>query len=353
MAKMKVGIIGSGGRSRLYIDAIKLLQDDFELVQMRFRTQEKADRFAKEYGIPVTTSVDELKSAKPAFVVNAVNRPDVGKVTMADFLDEGIPVLAETPPAESIDEIRELWDRTAEKNYRILVAENYFAEPGWAARLEAARRGYLGDVQAVTVSNTHEYHAISMIRLFLGCEYTPLSVIGKKMMIDLTLTQEKDGRPIRDGRTEKVERYHTILNFENGKTGIYDFAIAQYWSAIRSRYCMIQGSKGEIKDDDIWYVDKNYDPKQAAFRRNTRGDDLISISIGDDVVYENKLIARGVGRNLGICHMLLNMKQYLETGDAPYPFKSAMQDAYITQLFLEAGRRPFELIRSEKQPWNS
>jgi hypothetical protein len=29
-----------------------------------------------------------------------------------------------------------------------------------------------------------------------------------------------------------------------------------------------------------------------------------------------------------------------------------MQDTYITQLFLEAGRRPFELIKSEKQPWN-
>jgi predicted dehydrogenase len=318
---------------------------------MRFRTQEKADRFAKEYGIPVTTSVDELKSAKPDFVVNAVNRPDVGKVTMEDFLEDGIPVLAETPPAESFREIQELWEKTVTKNYTLRVAENYFAEPAWAARLEAARRGYLGDVQAITVSNTHEYHAISMMRLFLGCEYTPLTVIGKKMMIDLTLTQEKDGSPIRDGRTQKVERYHTILNFENGKTGIYDFAIAQYWSAIRSRYCMIQGSRGEIKDDDIWYLDKNYDPKQAPFRRNMKGDDLVSISMGEEVVYENKLIAKGVGRNLGVCNMLLNMKRYLETGDAPYPFKSAMQDTYITQLFLEAGRRPFELIKSEATPW--
>jgi predicted dehydrogenase len=351
MGKMKVGIIGSGGRSRLYINAIQSLPDEFELVLMRFRTQEKADRFAGEYGIPVTTSVDELKSAGPDFVVNAVNRPDVGKVTMEDFLEDGIPVLAETPPAESFQEIRELWEKTVKKNYKILVAENYFAEPAWAARLEAARRGYLGDVQAITVSNTHEYHAISMIRLFLGCEYTPLTVIGKKMMIDLTLTQEKDGSPIRDGRTQKVERYHTILNFENGKTGIYDFAIAQYWSAIRSRYCMIQGSRGEIKDDDIWYLDKNYDPKQSSFRRNMKGDDLVSISIGDEVVYENKLIAKGVGRNLGVCNMLLNMKRYLETGDAPYPFKSAMQDTYITQLFLEAGRRPFELIKSEAVPW--
>ncbi len=45
MAKMKVGIIGSGNRSKLYIDAIKRLPEDFEFVMMRFRTEEKAKLF--------------------------------------------------------------------------------------------------------------------------------------------------------------------------------------------------------------------------------------------------------------------------------------------------------------------
>ena len=62
MAKMKVAIIGSGNRSKLYIDAIKRLPEDFELVMMRFRTEEKAKRFQETYDIPVTLSVDELKA---------------------------------------------------------------------------------------------------------------------------------------------------------------------------------------------------------------------------------------------------------------------------------------------------
>lgn len=56
MAKMKVGIIGSGNRSKLYIDAIKRLPEDFELVMMRFRTEEKAKKFQADYDIPVTLS---------------------------------------------------------------------------------------------------------------------------------------------------------------------------------------------------------------------------------------------------------------------------------------------------------
>ncbi len=352
MAKMKVGIIGSGGRSRLYLDALKRLPDDFEVCMMRFRTQEKADRFAKEYGIPVTTSVDELKASKPDFIVDVVNRPDVGKVAL-DFLYDDIPILAETPPAESMEECLSLWNLTQERKSKMLVAENYFAEPGFAAKIEAARRGYLGDVQTVTVSNTHEYHAISVMRLLLDTLYTPLTVIGKKFGVDLTITQDKDGNPIRDGRVQNVERYHMLLNFANGKTGIYDFAIAQYWSSIRSRYFMAQGSKGEMKDDEIWFLDKNYDPKHSRFQ-NVVSDsgDLVCIKIDDDVVYTNELLkTKGVGKNLGICNMLLNMKKYLETGDCPYPFASAMQDTYITQLFLEAGRHPFEPIASQPMPW--
>ena len=351
MAKTKVGIIGSGRRSRLYLDAIKLLPDDFELVSMRFRTEEKAKRFAAEYGIPVTTSMDEFKSARPDFVVDVVNRPDVGKVAL-DFLNDDIPVLAETPPAESFEEINSLWALTEKRKSKMLVAENYFAEPGHAARIEAVRRGYLGEMETVTVSNTHDYHAASVIRLMLDTLYTPLTVIGKKMTIKLTLTQDKDGNPIRDGRTQDVDRYHMFLNFENGKTGIYDFAIAQYWSSIRSRYFMAQGSRGEIKDDDILYLDKSFTPQKSSFRQNTTSSgDLISISIGDDVVYENTLLSKGMGRNLGIAHMLLNMKAYLETGKAPYSFASAMQDTYITQLILEAGRRPFQPVASERMPW--
>ena len=352
MAKMKVGIIGSGNRSRLYIDAIKRLPDDFELVMMRFRTEEKAEAFRKEYDIPVTTSMEEFVASKPDFIVDVVNRPDVGNVAVP-LLKQGFPILAETPPAESYEEIDSLWKLTAELGVKMLVAENYFAEPGWAAKFEAAKRGYIGDVQAVTVSNTHEYHAASAIRILLDAEDVPFSVIGKKMDLDLTITQDKYGNPCRDGHTEKIERYHMIMNFENGKTGIYDFAIANYWSPLRQNFFLAQGTRGEMMNDEVNFVDENNEPKKLFFKNNTdENGNLVSISLGDDIVYENELLkTKGVGKNIGICHMLLNMKNYLETGECPYSFGRAMTDTYITQMYLEAGRKPFTFIQSEKQPW--
>ncbi|MDR1540791.1 MAG: Gfo/Idh/MocA family oxidoreductase [Clostridiales bacterium] len=348
---MKVGIIGTGGRSVSYIKALKALSEDFELCSMRFRTQEKADLFKKEYDIPATTSMDEFKSSKPDFVVDVVGYYDVGKAA-ADLLRDDIPVLAETPPAATVQELCDLWNLSAAKKSKILVAENYFEEPPYAAMIEAVKRGYLGDAQTVTVANTHEYHAFSVMRIILDEMNSPLTMIGKKMDLELTLTNDHAGNSIRDGSIEIAERYHVILNFANGKTGFYDFAISQYWSDIRSYYIMVQGSRGEIKDKDIWFLDSNQIPRQSCFHSNLTGDGgLVSISIRDDVVYENKLLSKGIGDNIGVCSMLLNMKNYLETGFAPYPFADGLQDAYLTKLLHECGSRPFELIQSEKMPW--
>ena len=78
----------------------------------------------------------------------------------------------------------------------------------------------------------------------------------------------------------------------------------------------------------------------------------LSFNLGDDILYQNELLkTKGVGKNIGICHMLLNMKKYLETGECPYSFARAMTDTYITQMFLEAGEKPFTPIRSKKLPW--
>ena len=351
MSKMKVGIIGSGGRSVLYIKALQSLREDFDIVSMRFRTQEKADKFKSEYDIPVTTSMDEFKSSKPDFVVDVVGYFDVCKAAV-DLLNDDIPVLTETPPAVSIQDLKDLWNLSVSKKSKILVAENYFEEPLYAAKIEAVKRGYLGDTQTVTISNTHEYHAISLMRIMLDEMNSPLTIVGKKMDLDLAVTQDKDGNPVHDGGVNKSERYHLTLNFSNNKTGFYDFAIAQYWSAIRSRYMMVQGSHGEIKDDNLWYLDKNNNPRQSSFRTNVDSNGgLISVSIDDDIVYTNRLLSKGIGDNIDVCNMLLNMKNYLETGYAPYPFADGMQDAYITQLFWECGQRPFEVIASEKMPW--
>jgi hypothetical protein len=348
---MRVGIIGSGRRATLYIDALRALREEFEITSIRCRTQEKADLFHTRYGVPVTLSMDAFKSAKPDFVVNVVNYHEVSNVTL-ELLRDGIPVLSETPAAATMQGLHDLWRLSTQNSSKILVSENYYAEPYYAAIIRALERGYLGDVQTVTIASTHDYHAASLIRILLGVKNEAFTLIGKKMDLDMSVTQDYNWNLVQNGSTQLAERYHLILNFPHGKTAFYDFAIAQYWSAIRSRSLLVQGSRGEIKDKHIWYIAKNGNPVKTQFRGNRDADGgLVSISLGDDVVYENELHARGIYSNIGVCRMLLNMKRYLETGVAEYPFASAMQDAYMMQLFQECGQRPFELISSEVMPW--
>jgi len=351
MAKMKVGIIGTGTRSIYFINAIKALSEDFEISSMRFRTQEKANRFKKEYDIPVTTSMDEFKNSKPDFMLCAVGYHREFKVIM-DLLEDGFPVLVETPPANTIEDLYTLWNFSKTRKSKSLVAENCFEEPMYVGKIGAAKKGYIGDVQTVSVSSTHEYHAFSIMRIMLDEMNSPFSMIGKKMDLNINLTHDQDNNPITDSRVVPAERYHAVINFANGKTGLYDFQQAQYWSDIRFRYIMAQGTHGEIKDDEIKYADKYNIPRHTKLIYNKTSDGgLISITINDDPVYENTLLSKGIGDNIAPCHMLLNMKSYIETGFAPYPFADAMQDTYMTTLLHECGRRPFELIKSEKMPW--
>ena len=349
MSKKKVGIIGTGGRSLLYLNAIQSMPEDFDLSFMRFRTQEKADRFKQQYNIPVTTSMDEFYSAKPDFVVAVNNRPDVGKVVI-DAIDNGFDVLAETPPAESFEEVAKVWELTQKSGKKLLVAENYFAEPGYAAKIEAVRRGYIGDAHSVSVSNTHQYHAISVMRLMLGTGFEPVKMIGKEFMWPLTKTQDKSGQPDYKGEASPVGRSHVIMEFESGKAGFYDFAIAQYWSVIRSRYIMVQGSRGEIKDDDIWFLDEKNRPMRASFVNNMSGGELLYITLGDKILYKNPFAGKHV-RSVGVAMMLVSMKEYQETGKARYSFADGMQDTYLTQLLIQAEKNPYSVVSSEPQPW--
>ncbi|MDR1560472.1 MAG: Gfo/Idh/MocA family oxidoreductase [Clostridiales bacterium] len=349
MSRVKVGIIGTGGRSLLYLNAIQSLPERFELSFMRFRDQEKADRFKQLYNIPVTTSMDELYSSKPDFIVAVNNRPDVGKVVI-DAINSGFPVLAETPPAESFEEVDQIWNLTQSTGQKLLVAENYFAEPGYAAKIEAVRRGYIGDAHSVSVSNTHQYHAISVIRLLLNTGFEQVRMIGKEYMWPLTSTQDKNGNPDFSGAAGPTGRSHVIMEFESGKAGFYDFATAQYWSVIRSRYMLVQGSRGEIKDDEIWFMDRLNRPMQSSFVNNMSGGELLYITLGDKILFENPYIGTHV-KSIGVATMLVSMKEYLETGKARYSFADGMQDTYLTQVLKKAEQNPYCAVSSETRPW--
>jgi len=125
---MKLGkyhfiIVGSGWRSLYYVRIAKAMPNVFCLDAMYCRTQEKADKMAKEYDIHTTTSIEECVAYKPDFAVIAVNKASICDVSI-EWMDRGITVLSETPAAIDIESLKKLYRYHMADNYKVNKPEN-------------------------------------------------------------------------------------------------------------------------------------------------------------------------------------------------------------------------------------
>ena len=139
--------VGSGWRSLFFVRIAKTCPELFELKYMLCRTQEKADKMALEHDIPTTVSASECELAKPDFVVVAVSKSTLYEVTKK-WTGKGFPVLCETPAADSVGDLKELWE-LLKAGAKVQVAEQYHRYPIMAAGLKAIKDGRLHEPYAV------------------------------------------------------------------------------------------------------------------------------------------------------------------------------------------------------------
>lgn len=108
MAKLRFIVVGSGWRSLFYWRIAQALPERFELCAMLCRTEEKAEKMHREYGVPVSTSAEQCIALHPDFVVVAVNKASIAAVS-TEWLARDFAVLCETPAALEEDALRALW----------------------------------------------------------------------------------------------------------------------------------------------------------------------------------------------------------------------------------------------------
>lgn len=329
MPKIRFAIVGSGFRAECFIRTAQALSDRFEIVAMLFRTKEKARVFAEKYGIFCTTDREAVLAKQPDFVVVAVNYSSIFSVSR-EFLELGIPVLAETPAGATVEELNELWTGHSEKGWKVQVAEQYQFHPKYAAVIEQATSGKLGARQHVFISAFHGYHSASMFRLVLGLRNEAFRVFGKSYDFEVTETDSRYGL-ITDGRM--VNRVLTVLTleFEKGMKVFHQFSDVQYRSTIRARHLVVQGTRGEIDDLRLRFVNEANLPEehQLFFRPDAH--------LSDD--------------DLAIARCLSGMGHYVAGGPEFYPLSAAIQDAYISILMGEAARSE-RIVESSPQIWH-
>ncbi len=357
MGKIRFGLIGSGWRAEFYIRIAQAVPDLFELTAVLVRDQEKGRIFSERMNVRVVNTLEDLAKTGPGYVVLAVKRGVISEY-LPRLFEKGIPVLCETPPAESVEALESVWKSYKEYDGKIQVAEQYFAQPLYAAWYKAIVDGKLGEVQNINISALHGYHGVSIIRRFLRTGWENCRIYGKRFWFDVTETYGREGMAF-DGEVFRCSRDRLTFEFENGKVAYFDFSDpAQYHSFIRTRQLTVQGVRGEIDDMTIRYLTDENIPVTQELNRidlgvyNNQEWSHFGIMLGEEFLYKTPFLnARLNDDEIAVATCMMKMKEYLDIGTDFYSLQDALQDMYFSLKMEEALENPNREILTESRIW--
>ena len=353
---IRFGVVGTGWRTEFFLRIARACPEVFTCVGVVSRDPQKAAAWAAPYDATLFGSIDELLGQAPQFVVTSVPW-DANPGVIEQLVSRSVPVLSETPPARSVEEMAHLY-RLIGQGAKIAVAEQFHLQPHHAARIAFVQSGKLGRISQVQMSVSHGYHALSLIRRLLGIMYEPATITAYKLIAPLMKPLGRNGPPERE---EFKESGQVIALLEFGdRTAVYDFNDDQYFSPIRGQRVTVRGDRGEIVNDRAIYMQDYLTPVTVDFRRSTAGESgnhegfhLRGIQAGESWVYRNPLTpARLNDEEIAIGTCLLKMAEYAEGGEAFYPLAEACQDRYLDIMIwksIESGQP----VRTEPQAWSS
>lgn len=349
-------IIGSGWRAQFFLRLAAAAPAHLRVTAVATRSAERGAEIGTQWHVPTVRTVSELAATRPDFIVPAVPW-DAMPGAVRELVDEGVPVLAETPPAPDADGLRALWADVGASGL-VQVAEQYLLMPGHAARLAVARSGAIGTPTHVQVCSTHMYHATSLVRGFLGVGFDPVTVSARDLLAPLVDPLSFDGWT---GRTEPVEatRSLAVLDFGEGRSALYDFTSNQWWNPLLARRISVRGTAGEINDDAVTRmvdpvtpITSHLEYRRAGVDLNLEGVDLRSIAFEGEVLFRNPFTRSGLSEDdLAVAELLVRTGAWArEEGPAPYPLADGCQDHLIALAIGRSARERRDVV-VERQPW--
>jgi predicted dehydrogenase len=336
-------MVGRGWRAEFFQRLARLLPESLELVGVVVRTPAAGRETGAAWQVPTFLHAGQLVTdTAPDFVVTAVPRA-INPEVVEQLVKADVPVLSETPPATDLRGLLELWSRVGASGL-VQVAEQYMLYPGHAARQVVASQGGIGTPTSVQVSSTHQYHAVSMIRAFLGVGFEEATVRANAFLAPLVDPQDKAGWTGRDIEVEATTTLATI-EFASGKMGLYDFTDNQWHNPLRSRRIVIRGSRGEIADDRVvrlldahTVVESPIVRRQTGWDLNLEGFHLDHLSHDGVPVYRNPFPGlRLSDEDIAIGELLVKMAAWTQgRGEPPYPLAEGCQDHAISLAMRES-----------------
>lgn len=348
MEKIRYAVAGSGWRSLFYWRIAQALPERFELTALYCRTEEKAARMRREYGLPATAREADLAAGKPDFIVSAVSKENMFQ-TVRLWLERGFPVLSETPAALSEEDLTALW-QMQQAGARVQVAEQYRFYPYYTAVLRLMDSGLLGQPVSAYLSAIHDYHAAGMLRGLLGLGREEFRLTGNTFLVPVTATGTRN-EILTSGQVVRKEQRHVLFEYESGRTAVYDFLSDQYHSTIRPRTLRLRGTRGELDGREVcWLNEENLAVNSALeLREDPATGEVLEICLQGRNLYTPPFGRCGLPEDeTAIARMLAGMKRYIETGEEIYPLADALEDAYTALLMASPAVMPGAGLGQEK-----
>jgi predicted dehydrogenase len=333
---IRFAVVGRGWRAQFFLRLAAVLPERFTATSVMTRA---AGDDIGGWAVPVVQDVQSLLRSEPEFVITSVSwDANPGLVEAVAAL--GVPVLSETPPAPDRDGLAKLWGAVGASGL-VQVAEQYLLLPDHAARL--AVLPLIGERTSAQVSSTHGYHAVSMLRGFLGVGREAATVRAQAFTAPLADPLSKDGW--RGDLTAKPT-VTTLATIDfGGRMGLYDFTDNQWWNPLRARRVVVRGSIGELVGDTVVRMADARTPLASSLRRrmtgrdlNLEGFDLDHISFDGQVVYRNPYPgARLSDEEIAIASILDGTGLWCrDEGPAPYPLADACHDHLVSLAINES-----------------
>ncbi len=343
MEPYRFAVIGAGWRTEFFLRIAAALPERFCLEGLVVRDAAKGQQLTDRWGQPTYRTVQDLLAAvRPEFLVSSVSYAANYEVNRA-LVDTGLSVLAETPPAATLEQMLELWEAVTRRGARFQVAEQFTRQPHHAARLAAVRQGRIGPVHKVYLSVCHGYHGTSLIRHLLSAGLDEARIVGMTFTDRVLDPGGREGAPEHADVKEHPQQI-ALLDFGGGRQAVFDFVGVQYFSLIRNQRVTIRGERGEIIDENLYTQTERGEALKLPFQRhvagangNLEGFHLKGIQLGEQWIYRNPMApARLSDEEIAMADVLEGMGEYARGGSDVYPLAEAMQDHYLGLMIRQA-----------------
>jgi predicted dehydrogenase len=348
---IKFAVVGTGWRAEFFTRLAAQIPG-VECVGSIVRTP-------RESNVPIYLSLEDcIRKAKPDFLVCSVPR-EVTPEIIRLAVKANLPILAETPPAGDLDSLRALWTDVGQSGL-VQIAEQYLQLPSHAGRLAVVKSGAIGKPTQVQVSSTHDYHAISIMRGYLGAGIGPVKVNSTGFLAPLQNPASRDSWNS-DVNAIPTKSQIATIEFDATLSGLYDFTDNQWHNQLRFRRIVVRGSHGEINGDEAisWsppdnFVNAPIVRRQSGYDLDLDGYRTDHISFNSDVVYKNPFIKQSWSdEEIAIATMITKMASWVaETGPAPYPLAEGIHDQRVALAIQESLEKSCA-VTTGKEAWDS